>query len=212
MKIYSFYKRLDNLYTKDSIVDHEKVLEVWKKSWSYYGWEPVVLSMNDIPIDDNFIKIYQNMKNLPCENSFKYESLCYFRWLAMQGKSGWFCDYDMINYGFKPCEFENKVATLAKVKRLGASVIYGPVELYENIASEILNFNFENFKQRQGAKTFYHISDMIILNSLFKADISLGVMTNDSDPNYLVNHYYWNRYGNTKYEAILKDPRSKVFL
>ena len=216
MKIYCFYEKLNDIYIDDLVLDHERVLEVWKKSWSYYGWEPIVLTRKDIPKNEDYEILSKTIKKLPTTNSFRYEEICYLRWLAMLGKKGWFCDYDMINYGFTPCSYGNKIVSVTKSGNLGASVVYGPESFYKKIVETIKNFDFENFKSLPSAqylKPFNHISDMVILNALFKADIELRIMRESPmDFNLILKHYNYDNCKEGKYKAILKDPRAKVFL
>lgn len=214
MKIYCFYKRLDNLYEKYSILDHERVLEIWEKSWRYYGWEPVILTEKDICIDSNYSSLLKNIKTIPTKNDFEYEKVCYLRWLAMLGKSGWFCDYDMINYGFTPCEYQDKIATSSKYYTIGASTVYGPKSFYQKIVSTLINFNLEKFKKSvnsEDVQSFDHLSDMIILSCLIKPHLALNVLSVTGRKS-LIKHYYYDKYKKFKYESILSDPRSKVFL
>jgi len=43
MNIYTFYEPVNELNHRSN----EKILEIWKKSWAYYGWNPIVLNLKD---------------------------------------------------------------------------------------------------------------------------------------------------------------------
>ena len=95
MKIHCFYHPLGNQ-------DH-LVIELWRQSWQDHGWDPVILGIDEAQKHPRFEQFKSAVLKLPTINGRDYETMCYLRWLAMamQGP-GWFTDYDVMNYGFKP--------------------------------------------------------------------------------------------------------------
>lgn len=108
-------------FSKDSL----ELIELWKKSWSDHGWNPIVLSLedakqhpryNEIDLKDYSSNLYKNALNGP-----QYLELCYSRWFAYGCSDGGWSDYDVMNYGFTPDDME--------------SLISGDPEFIDNIGS-----------------------------------------------------------------------------
>lgn len=161
MNIYTFYEKI---YESDDSAQLE-MIQIWKESWSYYGWTPIVLDMKDVMHH----VLYEKMKNVcskfPTTNNPIYELYCFLRWLSMDNRGGWFTDYDIINYGFKPIDYGNKVVTTSY--QLGGNTIYGPQNFYKEIINAILSYKIDemDFINIDGVKT-PHISDMHLLTNL----------------------------------------------
>ena len=45
MNIYAFYDAIDEPWINHA--DQNALIEIWKKSWSYYGWTPVVYGIKE---------------------------------------------------------------------------------------------------------------------------------------------------------------------
>lgn len=142
----------------------EELINIWKKSWSKFGWKPNVLSKENIKVDKSHIS---KLENLPTVNNRGYENACYLRWLAMsQIGGGWMCDYDVVNNGFTPLEAKllekNKLIIFQKHV---PSLVYGDMFSYERIFNIFCDdgkkyIHYVNEKE--------HTSDMVILSYLSK--------------------------------------------
>ena len=44
MNIYTFYAKIEDSIHEDQL----RLINIWKKSWSYYGWNPVVIYPEDL--------------------------------------------------------------------------------------------------------------------------------------------------------------------
>ena len=102
MKIYAFYDSLGNFPGRD---DYKKLIDIWQKSWIYYGWDPVILTLDDAKKHKDYQRLLEISNERPTVNRKDFETLCFLRWLSMFDKSGWYCDVDMINYGFIPHDY-----------------------------------------------------------------------------------------------------------
>ena len=57
MNVYSFYRK-HSFREVRSVSTHTQqldLIEMWKDSWSEYGWNPIVLGLDDIEKDDFFL-------------------------------------------------------------------------------------------------------------------------------------------------------------
>lgn len=116
MNITCFYEPLihDNRPTKFS-EDCLDLVKLWEKSWSKNGWTPIVLSLQDAKKHPRYDEI--NLKNYSSNlykysiNESKYLELCYSRWFAYGIYNGAWCDYDVMNYGFRPEDITTLIKT-----------------------------------------------------------------------------------------------------
>jgi hypothetical protein len=160
MNIYTFYEPINN----STFSDNKKILEVWKKSWSYYGWNPIVLTLEDCKKHSFYEKYREKCESFPTVNDKNYEILCYLRWLAMANLGGWHCDFDVINYGFEPIDYKEKIVSCTHWS-LGASTVHLPKNGYENLINLIYNYEVSEKDINTEFKR-HHVSDMTILNNL----------------------------------------------
>lgn len=160
MNIYTFYQPVPCLVHHQN----EKIIEVWEKSWRYYGWNPIVLGINDAKQHPFYETYRKKCEQFPTANDKDYEILCFLRWLAMANLGGWHCDFDIINYGFEPIDYKEKVVTCSHWS-LAATTIHLPKSGYENIIKLIYDYRVSerDINQELGK---YHISDMTILSNL----------------------------------------------
>tara|TARA_Y100000817_G_scaffold296054_1_gene271291 strand:- start:327 stop:1196 length:870 start_codon:yes stop_codon:yes gene_type:complete len=112
MNVYSFYRKIK------SGIEHEnemKNINKWKDSWSKYGWNPIVLGMDDIEKDDFFWEFYSAVNKAPTANTKVFEVCAWLLYIAVyqyvnKNDNGLFChtEYDMVNYGVTPDFFPNE--------------------------------------------------------------------------------------------------------
>lgn len=211
MNIYTFYENL-------TPVNHENklLLELWKKSWAYNGWNPIVLSLEDSKKNPRYQQFYDICNTFPTINQKQYEMICYLRWLAMENKRGWCTDYDVINYSFKPISFGEQ--TVSATGSMGGSTIYGNEHFYKNVVDTITSYVPDETDVYESDGVFTpHVSDLYIMDKKFKAETVYLVEHRYNTSGYedapLV-HYanaYIKQSGTTRLTAILKDKRSSIF-
>jgi hypothetical protein len=192
MNIYTFYEPVNELNHRSN----EKILEIWKKSWAYYGWTPIVLNLKDAKKHKFYDEYKKKCETYPTLNFQSYEILCYLRWLAMAELGGWHCDFDIMNYGFEPVDYENKIVTCTHYS-LAASTIHLPKSGYEKILNLIYNYEITEKDINHELKK-YHVSDMTILINLrneCNIDLFLDCEAFYSSSCYGYSHEHWT---NTK--------------
>ena len=221
MKIYAFYDNLEGYPCRDN---YETLIDIWQKSWKYYGWEPTILTLNDVKKHKDYQKLLEISKYRPTVNRKDFETICFLRWLAMFDKSGWYCDVDMINYGFEPISYDDLVVTTNYYPALHVSCFYMPNIKYNNLIDEIINYELQSddVENINGVK-IPHISDMhIISKTKIKIDKCLGIYSeykrSQTWQKDLIVHYTnccWDRdekdKNKSRIDIILEDKRSKIF-
>jgi hypothetical protein len=79
-----------------------ELVNLWKKSWSAYGWTPIVLDQSVAKNHPKFREYARIFASYPSKNQAVYELACYFRYIAMVIVGGGFMsDIDVMNYGFR---------------------------------------------------------------------------------------------------------------
>lgn len=97
MKVSCFYEPIGSV-SKDIL----EIQKLWKHSWAKYDWEPVVVGINEAKKHPEY-EFFSNLKLINFSiNGKENTRLCYTRWLAYQISGGFWCDYDVMNYGFSP--------------------------------------------------------------------------------------------------------------
>ncbi|MGH8046382.1 MAG: hypothetical protein ACREKL_03980 [Chthoniobacterales bacterium] len=140
------------------IPEHEAALvELWRASWSANGWEAIVLDESSVKVDEEVTKMLLAYRALPSINRKKLDYYCYVRWLAVaQAGGGFMCDYDVVNYGFRP----RPVGNLALYERSVPCLVSGTATEYERVARFFAAYEVMSDDRLQGKP---HVSDMMIL-------------------------------------------------
>ena len=216
MNIYAFYEPLDEFSTVHQ--DQLKLIELWKKSWIYYGWNPIVYGIKECKLSNDYDRVYDVCHKLPTVNIKTYELYCFLRWLYMGEIGGWYADLDMINYGFTPIESHNKTITTSVV--LHCSSIHMPINGYKSVIESFKNLK-ESDKRYGIVNDNKHFADMYILESMRDIDIKLDIQKEYMDVGYedaKIVHYHFGIYnknntsGKTRTQIILEDPRTNIFI
>lgn len=220
MNIYTFYESIDPSNI-DKNNNELKIIDLWSKSWRHNGWNPIILNLNDASDHPEYQKFYDVCYKFPTVNPKKYEMYCYLRWLAMELRGGWHCDYDVINYGFKPVDFGDKIVTCIN-GRLSPSTIYMTKEKYRLIIDTILNYKISDvdIKYKENNNKIYHVSDMTIIQSLDSkySDVILNIektvnVETDWDKSNLIHFASaFIRSGKSKLQTILEHYKTAEFL
>ena len=80
MNVYSFYRKIKFGAEHDNEM---KNIKKWKDSWFKYGWNPIVLGMDDIEKDDFFWKFYSAVNKAPTVNSKIFEVCAWLLYIAV---------------------------------------------------------------------------------------------------------------------------------
>lgn len=191
MNIYAFFDDVDEAWINKN--DENLLIDLWKKSWIKYGWNPIILNLQDSKKHKDYDHFLNKINNYPTIHSRKYIEICYLRWLAIANIGGWYTDIDMINYGFLPFDPQDKVVT--------CSYTICPTTLYMNkykynkyIIDALQNYSFADnhvYDKSKDNITFKNTSDMLILhNEKISNKIDL-CLNNQCDYNEGVD---WNKH------------------
>jgi len=94
--VYAYHELCDGF-------DNQGVIDLWKESWSAWGWTPVILGPADAMRYASIEGYLRAVEKLPTMNPPGYDLACYKRWVAMVVRGGGLLtDYDVMNYGFTP--------------------------------------------------------------------------------------------------------------
>lgn len=172
MRVYCYYVPIP-LYTEES---QRKLIDVWARSWSKQGWEPIVLNEGDAKLHPNYSKFKRHVWNLPTEYGHEYEGQCFLRWLAMaaqetDGGGGVLTDFDVINYGLKPapvnpeemyflCDYEPH-------NTISMGVVIGAREHYEFFCRLFADWVPDKHDWNSHAGLF-HCSDLSMVTRMFE--------------------------------------------
>lgn len=221
MNVYAFYEPINEPWVNQD--DQQKLIELWKKSWSYYGWNPIIYSIKECEQCEGYDEFYEKCKSYPTINPKKYEMFCFLRWIYMAKVGGWYADIDMINYGFIPKLYSENVVSSSRT--LNCSAIYMNRENYRNIVnimkmlvvSENDYYDYNN----NGVK-IPHLSDTYVLAKYSNIiEFGLDIFQEYPHSKYkdsLIVHYPFNMYshkeciGKTRESIILEDKRTLKFI
>lgn len=104
MRVYTYHEPVEEMQDQTGLID------LWKRSWEQHGWTPTILGEVHAAAHPEFEKYLEAVSRHPTVNPKNYELACYKRWLAMeQVGGGWMVDYDVINYGFKPVNHDDRL-------------------------------------------------------------------------------------------------------
>lgn len=96
-KIHTFFEP-----AYDNVSQQLADLELWKKSWSEAGWNPVVLNLDDAKRHSSF-ETLEAMFDSSEYHVNEYNRMCFYRWLAMSASGGgWMSDFDTYPLYSKP--------------------------------------------------------------------------------------------------------------
>lgn len=116
MNTISYFQDIPDLISGSaySIISREsgKIIDLYKKSWIKYGWNPIVLNeeyaqKNKLYKDSGFNNPNANFYKNKTRHSFGYMRACYSRLLAYceyvrRNGATLYSDFDVMNYGLRP--------------------------------------------------------------------------------------------------------------
>lgn len=159
MKVYTFYENIDFI-NKNS--NQEELINLWKESWINNGWDPIVLTIDDVLMTD---EEHNLISKIPTVNNIDYEIACYIRWRAMyRVGGGWMSDYDVVNNGFTPNDAK-KYESMSILQGHVPCLVYGSSNNYNDIFNIFCKRGKDYYIEINGNK---HTSDMIIIMNLIR--------------------------------------------
>jgi hypothetical protein len=165
---HNIYTYFDDIYVTRLFgflgQDELDMLEMWKKSWSAYGWNTVILDQSIAKKHPKFKEYQKIFSTFPTVNSKKTELACYYRWIAMEVVGGGFMsDIDVMNYGFfyPSGNWEKNFTTH---QSFIPSLVSASKAEYQRVIDLMASFDISKNEHKEGGKP--HISDMIIFDTL----------------------------------------------
>lgn len=217
MNIYAFY---DPIGVQSQ--EYTDLISIWEKSWKYYGWNPIILTLKDAQKHERYDELYNKAEKYPTVNIKQFEMYCFLRWLAIAHIGGWYTDVDMINYGFLPHDYGVESVT-TYVHGIAPATVYLTKKKYNDLIIESL-INYETTESDYMlSMNKYHVSDMTILNKKthlldkrldVQSDYILDPKWNNAKIVHYTSpciHFHEKDKGKTRIQIILDDDRTKVF-
>jgi hypothetical protein len=225
MNVYAFYEPIEENWVNKT--DQKILIDLWKKSWSRYGWNPVIITLDDAKEHPLYYEFYKKIESFPTVCPKIYDMYCFLRWLSFAKYGGWMSAVSVMNYGFVPANFEDQVVTSHGYPFLvPTAAIHIPKHKIETIIDIIMNYTVnENDVIPVAGIDKPHISDMIILNRKLgllnfidvKLDVSSSYKPEENWQKSSIVHYpvptpymYGDRDKHkTRTQVILEDIRWK---
>jgi hypothetical protein len=172
MRVYTYYMPI-GLYDEYS---QRKLIEVWARSWSKFGWEPIVLNEGDAQQHPWYWDYKAHVWNLPTEYGHDYEGSCFLRWLAMaaqatDGGGGMMTDYDVINYGLSPMPPDpNKMKIFCEPPPIPVDMgaVLGTKKHYEEICKIHMGWKPHPIHDWNNSAKLLHCSDLSLMVRMFE--------------------------------------------
>ena len=151
MKIYTFYDRVKKFPCQLDLID------MWKKSWSDNGFEPIVLTTADVQHHEYYDTYVASMNELHYEITGKYLQTyglsCYLRWLAYSMVSDEYIltsDYDIINYTLKPHHVDIDVDHVYMMNAATPCMVASKPTLFKSLCHMFVDVMSENIDRWRG--------------------------------------------------------------
>ena len=163
MNVYCYYEPIEGPAGLWDSSDQRRLIDVWRRSWSRQGWNPVVMDESWARRHPRFKEFKEKFWSLPTEYSNAYDGPCFMRYAAMSAaKGGLLVDYDVMAYDFPT------VAPDPQVMRFyGGNVTtntgccLAPMELYEGLCQLFMEWTPDQRDWNPNAKPpQYHCSDL----------------------------------------------------
>jgi len=228
MNVYAFYEPIYESWIDQN--DQKILIDLWKKSWSYYGWNPVIITLDDAKKHSLYDIFYKKIEQFPTACPKIYDMYCFLRWLSFANFGGWMSAVSIMNYGFTPVDYNEQIVTANAYRLLvPTTAIHITKNKIELILDIIMKYEvtLTDTIPVNGVDT-PHISDMIILNKNYYLSSLIDKTMNISSTyspvenwqNSLIVHYpvptihmYIDRdKDKTRTQVILEDPRWKQIL
>jgi len=166
MNIFTYYDDI-------GFDNQNRILDLWKKNWSSFGFNPVVLSNRDAQKHQYFKEFCQEIrsiyKRIKGENISKYDFCCHLRWLAYAAQKNapfLVSDYDVFNSGFSFELFDKyESSTINFLNNQCPCIAYGSPPAFEMFAKDIIKISQDNVENiKKISKDPYHDQEFISCN------------------------------------------------
>jgi len=158
MNIYSFYQPLEDWWPSERPLE---IIDLWKKSWESWGWNPVVLGLDDARKHPLFNELDKVASQFPSACRSNIDRFAMLRWcaFAMAADNGaWFGDYDVLNYGFMPYNPGRPVTLCSRPTTFAISFAYR--KQLDKFVGYFIDYKVRPSDYYDGKP---HVSDMNIL-------------------------------------------------
>lgn len=132
-----------------------QLIKMWEQTWKSQGFNPIVLSRNDVKDDAYFNEFteqlhYIHNEILECPVK-PYGLTCYYRWLAyarVMNEPGFVCDHDIINFNF-PVDYAREVLNenrdvLKFYHGTTPCFVSGPPNMFRKFCKDIIDITKKN--------------------------------------------------------------------
>ena len=161
MKIYTYYEDID-------FDEQDKLIELWKISWSHQGYEPIVLNLEDAKKHPYFETLNTEMRRIYKEITnneiSEYGMSCWFRWLAYATEPDekfYVSDYDAINVNFPVTEPNDKLHLMDDACPFFAS---GTPIQFENLCKAFVDISNDRIEILKQQANHYHDQEFFQYN------------------------------------------------
>lgn len=173
MKIYTYHEEINFEF-------QEELIELWKKSWSKQGFEPVVLGVKHAQQHPYYETFCENMKimfkMLTGDSLSKYGLSCYTRWMAyatqnkqyhdsapVNGEFFYVSDYDVLNTGrWKPSQHVS--SQLHLLDHACPCLSTGTSKQYETLCYTFYDVTMNRYDHLKPIVTHYHDQEFFMYN------------------------------------------------
>jgi len=171
MNVYTYYDDID-------FDQQDEIIELWKISWKRHGFNPIILNRahaQQNPYYDEYVdKLNEISEKINRRKLSLYDLCCFLRWMAystMKEENMIVCDYDVINGGVEPSEYEHKYPRdkINMLNRRCPCLSIGTPSQFNEFCRTIVNvslLNIENIKKKQECekRNHYHDQDFLDIN------------------------------------------------
>jgi hypothetical protein len=147
MKIFGYYQSIG---TGDQ-PEEFACANLWKTSWTHFGWEPVMLNRSHAQVSLKYNKMLQKLvgdlrHSEDLRPRFDWIVARFIRWCALHASGGgWMSDYDVLNTGFTTESAKKHTGTLS-ISAGPAYLFYVTPEHALNVINKFLSEDITNGK------------------------------------------------------------------
>lgn len=187
MKIYTYYQDINHPNQKE-------LLELWKVSWSRYGYEPVVLNLEEAKKSPYFNTLDKGIRKFGiklCNHQINdYGMSCWLRWLAYSTQveeKFYVSDYDAINVNFSLQEPVNKLHLMDNDCPFFAS---GSPRQFQNLCKAFIEITNEKLEILKTQTNYRHDQEFFQYNLMAKYNPNCEELKNKYEILMTRNRFY----------------------
>jgi hypothetical protein len=159
--IYTFFQPYDSIET-----DYEAIA-AWKHAWSQAGWNPHIISLEQVKAHPRYAEIEATIKNFGYND---YESVCFLRHFAMAMTGGIMADFDSLPLHFPPEKYGETPTKFTSYHAHVPAIMGGTKAEWERVAWLLLKEAVEHHRG-DTSKDVFPFSDMFALSNLVHKDL-----------------------------------------